>query len=65
MNKMTLVKKVQEILDSRCEDPGDQMVKEGEALAAIGRTLKGVSLADARAIIRAVSALEGVGDKAA
>lgn len=58
-SKLDVIKHVREILASHCEDPAEQMIREGEAIVAIGNTLKGLSLTDARATLRAVAVLEG------
>ena len=62
MNKLELVEKVRQILDSSYEDPAEQIIKEGEALAQIGYALKGLNIHDARAAIKAVAVLEGIDD---
>jgi hypothetical protein len=60
MSKLEVMKQVREILANRCEDPSDAMIKQGEALVAIGKVLKGMSLAEARATMKAVEQLESV-----
>lgn len=58
--RIELLKKVQEILHANTEDPSESLIKEGEALASIGRALKDVGIHDARAVLRAVGELEGL-----
>lgn len=58
MNKIDVVAKVQEILRTRCDDPAEQIIMEGEALVAIGKALKGLSMSEARAVIQAVAAIQ-------
>ena len=60
MTKLEIIKQVQKILADQCEEPAEAMVKEGEALASIGKALKGMSLAEARATMNAVCQLEEV-----
>lgn len=60
MQKLEIVEKVRQILKSHCEDPADQIIKEGETLVAIGKALKGLGLHEARAVMRAVSDFESV-----
>lgn len=60
MTKLEVMNQVREILLERCEDPADAMIKQGEALVAIGKALKGMSLAEARATMNAVAQLEQV-----
>ena len=60
MTKLEVMKKVHEILADHCEDPADAMIKQGDALAAIGHALKGMSVAEARVTMHAVSQLEDV-----
>lgn len=58
-SKLDVIKHIREILASHCDDPAEQMIREGEAIVAIGKSLRGLSLPDARAAIRAVAILEG------
>jgi hypothetical protein len=60
MTKLELLGEIREILAGCCEDPADAMIKQGEALAAIGKALKGKSIAEARAIINAVGQIEEI-----
>jgi hypothetical protein len=60
MTKLEILKRVREILDNCCDEPAEQIIKEGEALVAIGKALKGLPIHDARAVIRSVAALEGL-----
>lgn len=60
MTKLEVMKQVREILAERCEDPSDAMIKQGEALVAIGKALKGMSISEARATMNAVAQLEEV-----
>lgn len=60
MTKLQVITQVREILAAHCIDPSDEMVKQGEALAAIGKALKGMSPAEARATMNAVAQLEDV-----
>lgn len=57
MTKLEVIQKVNEILKQHCDNPSEQMVKEGQALVAIGKALKGMSIAEARATMRAVEEL--------
>lgn len=54
---MKVIHKVQTILQGCCENPSDQLIREGEALVAIGRAMRGLSPAEARAAISAVALL--------
>ncbi len=58
MNKMDIVQKIQNILGTHCDDPAEQIIMEAEALLAIGKALKGLSLPEARAVMRAVAELQ-------
>jgi hypothetical protein len=60
MTKIQIVKRVKEILDACCEDPSEAMIKEGQALVDIGKALKGLSIAEARATIEAVAQLSAI-----
>lgn len=51
---------INDILDQSAEDPGDGIVALGECLIQVGRQLKGRSVSEAKAIIKAVEALRGV-----
>lgn len=55
--RQDVLMKIQEIVKENTIDPADEMIACGEALVAIGKTLKGVSAADARAIVAAAVAL--------
>lgn len=57
MNSFEVIRKVQTILQACCDEPSAQLIKEGEALVAIGRALEGVSPAEARATLNAVALL--------
>jgi hypothetical protein len=60
MTKIQIAKRVKEILDACCEDPSEAMIKEGQALVDIGKALKGLSIADAKATMGAVALLSGI-----
>lgn len=60
MNKLEVIQHVREILRDCCDDPAESMIREGEALVAIGKALKGMSRAEARATLNAVAQLEDV-----
>lgn len=57
MNNIDLIRQIQTILQSCCDNPSDQLIKEGEALVAIGRAMHGLSPAEARAAISAAALL--------
>lgn len=57
MKPMYVVDKILEILRDNCEDPADEIVKLGKVLQEIGEVLRGSSLADARATMKAIEAL--------
>ena len=58
MNRIEVMSKVREVLDTKTADPADELIALGQALVGIGKALKGQSSHDARAILRAVSELE-------
>ena len=60
MTKLEVIQHVREILAEHCEDPSDALIKEGQAVMEIGKALKGMSLAEARATLNAVAQLEEV-----
>lgn len=57
-DKLALIEKIRSILRERYDDPATQIIKEGEALVAIGKALKGLGLHEARAVMAAVAGLE-------
>jgi hypothetical protein len=59
VNRINLLHRVRGILDAHTEDPAEQMIREGEALAAIGKALLGIPVHEARAVLRAVTVMEG------
>lgn len=59
-NRCELLKKISECIERQTDSPSDELIALGEALVAVGKELEGVSHADARATIKAVSALHGL-----
>ncbi len=57
MCKTEIMEKCLDVLQKECEDPAEELIKTGNALVGIGNALKGMSLAEARATIMAVSQL--------
>jgi hypothetical protein len=50
-----------EVIMDKTEDPADDIVAMGTALVEMGKVLKGVSSADAKAIIKSVMELHSIG----
>lgn len=50
-----------DIIVEHSETPARQVVAMGEAMVAVGRVLEGVSIPDARAALRAVAEMHGMG----
>jgi len=50
-----------EVIMDTTEDPADSIIKMGTALVEMGKALKGVSSADAKAIIKSVMELHSIG----
>ena len=60
VNRAEALAKVKEVLEADTADPAAELRKMGEVLMKIGAALDGLSINDARAVIRAVANLEGV-----
>lgn len=60
MTKQDVILKIQDVLSSECANPAEEISKLGRALTSIGAALQGMSVAEARATIAAVSALSDV-----
>jgi hypothetical protein len=58
LNRVELLNKLMEIVRSYTNDPADELIALGNALAEAGAVLKGHSAADQRAIIIALQVLE-------
>jgi hypothetical protein len=58
LNRVELLNKLMEIVRSYSNDPADELIALGKALAEAGAVLKGRSAADQRAIIIALQVLE-------
>ena len=57
MNKLEVVNKIREIIDADTDDPAEELVKMGEVLIKIGKSLQGLSIEEARKVLRAVTVL--------
>lgn len=57
--RIEVVNKVREVLEDCTEDPAVELRKFGEAIVKIADALKGLSLADAKNVMRAVATLDG------
>ncbi len=57
-SRVDVLSKVREILNT-CQDPAEELIAMGEALAKIGRALKGLPPTEAKAVLRALMAMEG------
>ncbi len=67
MTKIKAVQHLRQILKAECEEPSEAIIAKGKAIAAegqalqkIGETLRGMSLSEARGVVGAVAALEGI-----
>lgn len=58
MTNVETIEKVREILHTASDDPADDLIRLGGALIRIGKTLKGKTAKEARAILRAVEAIQ-------
>lgn len=58
-SRIALVQTLNQIICDATTDPAEELVVIGEALAKIGRALKGQSVTDMRAIIKAVTVMYG------
>jgi hypothetical protein len=50
-----------EVIMETTEDPAESIIKMGVALQKMGEVLKGVSAADAKAVIKSVMELQSIG----
>jgi hypothetical protein len=57
MNSLSVLEKVEQVLNEHCESPIQEMRAMGNALVQIADALEGKSVAECRAIIRAVQEL--------
>ena len=57
MTKLQAVNNVLEILDTHCENPSEELRKQGQALIDIAGALEGHSNSDAKAILQSVQTL--------
>lgn len=57
MNRLEVVNKIREIIDADTDDPAEELVKMGEVLIKIGKSLQGLSIEEARKVLRAVTVL--------
>ena len=58
-NRAELVRMLHDVISANTRDPATEIIAMGEAMVAVGKSLEGVSVADAKAIIAAVKAMEG------
>ena len=59
VRRKELIQIVYESIEKNTTSPAEDMIAMGEALVEVGKTLDGVSTADARAVMRAVGELYG------
>ena len=57
MNRLEVINKIREIIDADTDDPAEELVKMGEVLVKIGKSLQGLSIEEARKVLRAVTVL--------
>ena len=57
MNRLEVINKIREIIDADTDDPAEELVKMGEVLIKIGKSLQGLSIEEARKVLRAVTVL--------
>ena len=57
MTKIEVMQKINQLLDSKCEEPAAEMIKLGEVMIEIGKALENQSPAEARAILKATAYL--------
>jgi hypothetical protein len=57
LNRIELMRKVNEVVDDATNDPADELIAMGEALVKVGQALKGLTIHDARAVIKGVQAI--------
>lgn len=57
--RVELVAKIHEIIQTTTNEPAEELINFGTALTKIGETLRGISVADARQILKAVAELNG------
>jgi len=59
-NRAEVLGMVHDVIMESTEDPADGIEAMGHALVAMGQALKGVSSADAKAVIKSVMELHGI-----
>ncbi len=60
MQHFEILNRCLEVLDAECTEPAEELIRTGRAIVGIGEVLKGHSLSEAQAIIKAVIELEQV-----